>query len=382
MWMLEWVQAMPATPPLPAVREELPNVTTLLAAAAADGHAAEALRLAVSLQNAWGEIALPTGALHSLEQLLTQVAPDDDHAANGHALLACAYQVVGEADAVRRHCAAALARPSSDVGLHANTLSRVARMRWRVDKDAAGARELIERALPLAREGRRPNTEGALLSLAAHLASVVDKDHARAHELSAQSSALWAQSGNRHLINAGRYNAAVHASEAGQHAEVLDEFIALEAEGRELQDWDLASGALEARGTALLRLRRWAESAACQRESLAVAWAGMERLAAVYALWNLPPALARIRRPELAAYAMGCAEAQWRQRFGRFDARDARDLKRVRRFCRCLLGTGATAAAWQRGASAAFGEAVQHILQATETHAVAVAIPAGAKVVR
>jgi predicted ATPase len=363
----DWARRLPATPPLPTVRDELPNLMAAMAAAPADGNAGDALQLVLLLQAAWGEIALPAGVLASLDLLLAAPDLDDSQAAAGHALAATAWQAVGQLDAVRRHMAAALARPCPDPAQRITVLSRLARMRWRVDKDVAGARALIAEAMPLTTVANKPNTEAAMLSLLAHMASLVDRDHAQARALSARSRALWAASGNRHLINAGRYNAVVQMIHAGQPEATLVELDALAEEGRALQDWDLVAGAYEARGTALLALRRWSESVASLRESLAVAWAGMEIQAALYALWNLPPALARMRRGELAALAMGAAEAQWRLRFGAIDARDQRDLRRVRRFARTLLGPQAAQAAWQQGSGLTLGAAVRQILQALAT---------------
>ena len=360
---LGWARALPPTPPLPSVRDEMPNLMAALAAAPADGDADDGLLLVLLLQSSWGEMALPAGVLESLECLLQAPRLNDSRAAGVHALAAAAFQDAGRADDVRRHRDAALARPCDDPAIRAMVLSRMARMTWRVDKDHRRARAMIDEALPLARESGRPNTEGALLSLQGHLATVVDGDPERGKALSEQSLALWARSGNQHLVNNGRYNVAVQTMEAGRAELALPEFDALAIEGRELQDWDLAAGAYEARGTALLALRRWAESANSLRESLHLAWGQLELHAALHALWNIPPALARLRRAELAAETMASAESQWRQRFGAFDRRDRRDLKRVRRFARVLLGAEAAERAWRAGASRPLGDAVRLLLQ-------------------
>jgi predicted ATPase len=362
--LLDWARAMPPTPSLPAVREAMPNLVSAFAHAPADGDADRALELVLLLQSAWGEMAVPAGVLAALDRLLAAPGLDGSLAAGGHALAAIAHQDAGHQEAVRAHREAALARPCPDLAIRAMVLSRMARMTWRVDKDHVRARALIAEALPLAREAGRPNTEGALLSLEGHLATVVDRDPARGKELSARSLALWAQSGNRHLVNNGRYNVAVQTMEAGAPAAAIAEFESLADEGRALQDWDLAAGAYEARGTALLRLRRWRGSAASLREALDLAWRHLELQAALYALWNIPPALARLGQAELAARAMGCAEAQWTQRFGAFDARDRRDLVRLRRFARARLGADAAAAARSAGAALPLGDAVREVLQA------------------
>ena len=359
---LDWARALPATPPLPSVRDEMPNLMAALAAASGDGDADAALTLVLLLQSSWGEMAVPAGVLESLDRLLQTPDLDDSLAAGVHALAAVACQDAGRPDDVRRHREAALARPCADRAIRAMVLSRMARMTWRVDKDHRRARELIEMALPLARAADRPNTEGALLSLQGHLALMVDGDPVRGKELSAASLALWARSGNLHLMNNGRYNVAVQTMEAGAPERALPEFEALAEEGRRLQDWDLAAGAYEARGTALLKLRRWADSAASLHESLRLAWEHLELQAALYALWNIPPALARLGQVELAVQTMACAEAQWQQRYGAFDARDRRDLRRLRRFARVLLGAEAAAEAWRRGARLALGDAVRQVL--------------------
>lgn len=364
--LLAWARALPPTPPLPQVRDELPNVTLVLQHAGADGRADDAARLVLLLQSSWGEMALPGGVLRALDQLLADPALEPGLAAGAHALAGTHAQQAGLADAARQHMARAaecLARaPAPDPAVYVMVLSRLARLHWRLDRDADRARALIDEALPLARAQGRRNTEGSLISLQAHLAAVVDGDPARGAELAAQSLELWRASGNRHLVNAGRFNVATNRMRAGHAADTLPEWDALEHEGRELQDWDLAAGALEGRGTALQQLRRWGESADALRESIRVAWDGLETLALAYALWNLPPALLRLGRATLAAETMGAAEALFRARFGAFDAADARDLRRIRRGCRALLGAAATQAAWQRGAARPLADSVRAVL--------------------
>ncbi|MEO8653471.1 MAG: hypothetical protein ABI409_05045, partial [Ramlibacter sp.] len=366
--LINWARALPETPPLPAVREELPTLTLVLAHAGPDGRADDAARLVLLLQSSWGEIALPGGVLAALDTLLDTAGLDDGLAAGCHALAATRHQEAGRPDDARRHRERALQRLAActapEPAVQVMVLSRAARLCWRLDRDAVRARTLIAQALPITRAAQRPNSEASLLSLEAHLSTMVDHDPVRATALSAQALALWSRSGNQHLINAGRFNLATNRMKAGHFAEVLDEFAALAQEGRALHDWDLAAGALEARGTALQGLRRWAESAADLRESVRLAWDGMETMALAYGLWNLPPALARLDQAELAAETMGTAEALWRARFGALDAADQRDLKRVRRFVCVQLGPDAAAAAWRCGAERPLADAVRRVLGA------------------
>jgi len=361
-WLLDWARALPATPPLPTVREELPNLLQALAHAPADGDGNAALRLVLTLQSSWGEIALPHSGLQVLDTLLASPGLDDSLAAGGHAMAAWCWYDAGQRDAARPHLQAAFDRPCNDPELRVMVLSRGARMHWRLDRDHLRARELIAQALPLAQAVGRANSEASLLSLQAHLCTVIDRDHAQASALSAQALTLWQRSGNRHLINAGRYNVAVAGTQAGRSAEVLDELQSLAVEGLALQDWDLASGAFEARGTALLALRRWDAAVADLHQSLRVGWDGLQMVAVMYALWNVAPILSRRRHAALAAETMGLCEAQWPQRCGGFDPGDRRDLKRIRRFTRVLLGPEAARAAWQRGAGRTLADGVRAVL--------------------
>lgn len=366
--LLAWARQLPETPPLPAVREELPAITQALAQAAADARADDAASLVLLLQSSWGEMALPGGVLAALDSLLAAPALDPTQAAGCHALAGTRHQEGGRPDDARRHRDLALQRlagaTNPDPAVQVMVLGRCARLFWRLDRDHARARALVDEALPVARAHGRVNSEGSLLSLQAVLAGTVDRDPQRATALAEQSLALWRRSGNRHLVNAGRFNVATNRMKSGRHAEVLEEFAELAAEGRELQDWDLAAGALEARGIALLGLRRWAEAEAELQEAVRLAWAGMEPMALVYALWNLAPALARRGRATLAAQTMGAAEALWQQRFGAFDAGDRRDLRRMRRFACVQLGPAAAQSAWAAGAALPLADAVRTALTA------------------
>lgn len=362
-----WARELPATPPLPEVRDELPTLTLVLAQAGADGRADDAARLVLALQSSWGEIALPGGVLEALDRMLDTPGLDDTLAAGCHALAGNRHHEAGRRDDARRHRDLALQRlarcatPEPDVQVM--VLSRCARLYWRMERDTVQARALIAQALPIAQAERLPHSEAALLSLEAHMLRTLNLDPARTEALSERSLALWAASGNRHLLNAGRFNLAAARMQAGHHAEVLDEFADLAREGRDLRDWDLAAASMDTRSTALQGLRRWAESAADSRESVRLAWDGMELQSLAYALWNLPPALARLRRGEEAAEVMGAAEVLWKTRFGELVDSDRRDLRRIRRFARVLIGPQAAQAAWQRGAARPLAETVRRVLQ-------------------
>lgn len=362
--LMQWAQALPATPPLAGLRDELPNLAAAFAAAPGDGAANEALQLFLSLQSSWAEIAIPAGVLDVLDRLLAAPGLDDTLATGAHAVAAWSFHEAGQIEKTRHHAGAALSRACQDDAMRAMVLSRCARIAFRLDRDVTTARALIDEALPLARRTHRPNIEAALLTIQGHMHTIADRDPARGDVLIRRALALWRESGNRHLINAGRYNVAITAMRAGCNAEVLDELRGLAVEGRALEDWDLASGALDALGTALMNLRRWRDAAAAFRESLSIAWDDGQVLSAVMSLWNTAPVLAHLRHAELAARTMGAAQTLWVMRFGTADDHDRRDLRRVRRLVRAQLGATATERAWQAGAALGIADAVRAVLQA------------------
>ena len=363
-WALHWARTMPPTPPLATVRDEMPNLVAVITAASGDGDSDDAVRLVLLLQSSWGEITIPRSALDALDALLAQPALDASLAANGHALAGTFCHASGDRDGARAHLQAALARPAPDPLYRLGTLSRSARLVFRLDSDVARARQLIQQALPLAREHRRPSVEASLLSLEGHITITVDRDLARGRELVAQSAALWQQTGNAHLVNAGRYNLASGLIQNRQAEDGLREMRALADEGLALHDWDMAAGALDACGTALGQLRRWAEAVHAHRQSLQVAWDNAEMLSVIYALWDIPPALAHLRQGRLAAQTMAAAESLWRTRFGPLNTDDQRHLVRMRRLLRRLLSPADARAAWAQGAALPVGDAVRAVLAA------------------
>jgi predicted ATPase len=376
-WLLNWARAMPATPPLATVRAELPNLLGAFTCARDDGDAEAAVRLVLALQSSWGEIAIPSGLLDALSQLVEVAGLDPSLAAGGRAVAAASCFEAGRRDDAMRHALRALPdfagqiapTPAAceaaipDPEIRAMVFSRVARIRWRIERDPVVMRALLAQGMVLARATGRRNTEATILSLEAHLAGVIDRDAERSLSLSRQALALWEQSGNLHLVHAGRFNVAVNLLQAKQYAQAVAGLLPLVDAGREQQDWDLLTGSLDACGTSLLGLRRWSQAEAHLRESLQVAWQTMEMQSVAFALWNISPVLARLRQGTLAAQTMGFAEVFWKQRFGEFDASDLRDLRRVRRFVRCLLGPQKAQAAWQEGAGRGLADAVRAVLE-------------------
>jgi len=93
------------------------------------------------------------------------------------------------------------------------------------------------------------------------------------------------------------------------------------------------------------------------------AWQSMASYDLALGLWNLPRALARLRRPEPALQLMGFAAAFWRERFGELVATDQRHLVRIRRLCARQLSAARVATAWQEGERMQLPQAVALALQ-------------------
>ncbi len=376
-WLLMWARAMPPTPPLATVRAELPNLLGALALAGADGRAEDALRLVLALESSWGEIAIPAGMLDIVSRLLELPVSDPSLVAGAHAIVGWSCFEAGHREDAMRHALAALPdfagqdAPNAaacevaipDPHIRAMVLQRVARIRYRVERKPEAFRALLAQGLVQARAVGQRNAEAAVLSLQAHLAATVDRDDERSLALSQRSLALWEESGNLHLVHAGRFNVATSLIKANKFHLAEAALLPLVKAGRELQDWDLLTGSLDACGTALLGLRRWDEAEAHLRESLQVAWDSLQMQSIAFALWNISPVLARLRQATLAAQTMGFAEVFWKQRFGEVDASDLRDVRRVRRFVRCLLGPQKAQAAWHEGSQRSLAAAVRAVLE-------------------
>jgi predicted ATPase len=79
-WMLEWAEALPSTPSLPALRAELTNLSMALHSALTDGDVSNALRIVLAVGRANDDLVLGPDSLAYLEQAVASVALSfDDH---------------------------------------------------------------------------------------------------------------------------------------------------------------------------------------------------------------------------------------------------------------------------------------------------------------
>ena len=171
---------------------------------------------------------------------------------------------------------------------------------------------------------------------------------------------------NQHAINSGRYNLAVSAQNAGQHAAALRQLGPIVASARELHDWRRLSQSLNVSGNARSGLRAWPEAVADYQECIRVAWKSMASYDLAHGLWNLPRALAHLRRPDTAMRLAAYAALLWRTRFGDLGADDQRYLLRVRRLAARQIDAARIDAAWREGERLSLAQAVALALDSFE----------------
>ena len=104
------------------------------------------------------------------------------------------------------------------------------------------------------------------------------------------------------------------------------------------------------------------------REGARLSWDGLALHELAYVLWNMPRALAHVRRAEQALQMAGFAEAFWLAHFGQLTRADQHDMRRVRRLAARVLGEARHDAArielqWAQGARLALADAVALALQ-------------------
>ncbi len=356
-WWPRWAASFGPTPPLGAVRRELPNVVAALASALVDNAPEDAVHLALALRAAFSEIALPAGGLAHLGAALERLT-DPALASRGHTLMGLLCFEGGEGSAARQHTQRGLALAGDDPALRARALHADASVRWRATRDASGLAQQLDEAAALAEHAADAVVRASIDALRAFIANVAERDFARGEALHRQALARWQQLGNLHVINGGLYNLAICDFNAGRFDQALQRVAGVCATAREHEDWEQLSDALNLQGNTLAALRRWPDAREAYRECLRLAWATMETHALAYGLWNLPTALAHLRQPQAAVRLMSFAAHYWQRHFGPLGASDQPHLRRVRRLTQVQLGAARYDALWAEGAALPLAEAV------------------------
>ncbi|MEO8311951.1 MAG: hypothetical protein ABI520_12315 [Caldimonas sp.] len=354
-WALAWARALPATPPLDALRAEMANLMAALASAVDDRAPEDAVGLLLAMRRCVEDVEWPAeGLLHAQAALL--LCTDPAMRARGSAVLGPMLFTAGQSEAGLRLAEAGLQRELLDDVDRARALHALARVRWRSLRRAEPVLPLIDEAEALVGAGA-PELSARLCALRASVANGL-RDHAAGERLHAQALALWQQLGNQHAINSGRYNLAVCAQNAGRHAASLRQLEPILASARELHDWRRLSQSLNVSGNAHSGLRAWARAVGDYQECIRTAWKSMASFDLAHGLWNLPRALAHLRQPEAAIRLVSYATLLWRTRFGEIGAEDQRYLLRVRRLVARQIGAAAIEAAWHDGERLTLAQAV------------------------
>ncbi|RVT54416.1 hypothetical protein ENE75_06110 [Rubrivivax albus] len=364
--LASWAGTLAPAWPLPRVEQALPLLLSLLAdtSLAADDAEQRTRHLMLAFAPAWQERHPPASALDALDRavdgMATRPQPGQDSAVAAAAtVLATSLDLAAGRGARARELAS---RIDLDALEHAPARAQArllqARVAWRVDADAVGARARLAQARTEAPD--HPATMAALLSLEATLANEADRDPARAadayrmalHWLAAEPRA------HAHARRGLRYNVAITAIYHGNAGTALPDLAALATEARAVGDRHLLSQVLNATGSALDLLGRTADAEQATRAALTEAWATLETENVLYALWNLGPLALAQGDARRAARLMGFADRFWRMHFGALAAQDARDVARTRRRCRLQLGREAGQRAWDEGAALPLASAV------------------------
>ena len=347
-WALQWAAALPTTPPLDALRAQLPNLLAALGSAVEDGAPQDAIQLLLGLRRCLEDVELPAVGLAHLQAALEQCT-DALLRARGHTALGPLLFNAGQADVALRHAELGLQCDALDATQRARALHAVARVRWRSRRRAADVEPLLDEAQRLAGEGDDLELRASLLALRAFVTNAHHRDHVKGEHLHAQALALWERVGNRHAIDSGRYNLAVCAQNTNRNAQALHRIEPIIASARARNDWRRLSQSLNVRGNAHSGLRAWPSAFADYQECIRIAWGSMASFDLAYGLWNLPRALLHLRQPEPALRLAAYAETFWRERFGELSAADQRYLLRVRRLAACLLDKARIDALWREG---------------------------------
>ena len=354
-WALLWAEQLPPTPSLPTLRAEAPNLVAALASAAQDGAGDFTVALLSALRRTLEDVGLPLEGLDAAERSLAACSSAALRA-RGQSLLAPLHYAAGQAQAAL-DLAEAGAQGSAGTADEARAQHALARVRWRSRRRAAEVEPLLDRAEALEAQAPDADLRASLLALRAFVANSAHRDFARGAALHGRALTLWLHGGNQHAINSGRYNLAICAGLARDHARALALLAPVLASARELQDFRRITQSLNVQGEALTGLRRWAEAVASYRECLQVAWAVMAPHDLAYGFWNLPRALAHERQPERAVQLMAFAVRYWRDHMGTPDAGDDRDVLRLRRLARRQLDAPSIQLLWIEGEALTLAQA-------------------------
>jgi predicted ATPase len=366
-WALGWAHGLPPTPPLSALRTEMPNLLAALASAVEDDAPQEAVELLLALRRCLEDVELPAeGLVHA--QVTVERCADPLLQARGRTLLGPLLFTAGQFETATRQAELGLSCVQLDPVQRARALHALARVRWRSRRCAEEVEPLLDEADALLHTVADLGLRASVLALRAFVTNAHHRDHVAGERLHAQALALWEQLGNQHAVNSGRYNLAVCAQNANRHRAALARLEPIIASAQQLQDWRRLSQSLNVRGNAYSGLHEWAMAMADYQACVRTAWDTMCSFDLAYGLWNLPRALAHLRQPEAALRIAAHADVFWRTRFGQLSAQDQRYLQLVRRLVARQIDARRMDPLWHEGVALSTAQAVALTLSLTPTN--------------
>ncbi len=362
-----WAAALGREPDLPAVRTEWPNVLRAFGSAADPAVPAatpeQAIDTVLAARQALVDLPLQPGALTLLRQC-AQAAPRH-RAAAFHALLALHSFHAGLRHEAGAHVLSALAALDRTAPEAAEVLRSTAQVRLRLGEDLGAVQAQLEEALALAQAQGDTDVEAHTLTHLAVVAFRLNRDSAANLALYMRARALWLAHGPRARAVSATTTLAIALGVQHRVEEQLVLLHEARAEAEALGQLRLQAFTMSVTGYALADQKRHAEAAALYRECLQLDWDHGHWREWFYVLWNLPRALAHLREPLAAAQLMGFAEVFYAQRFGVLGREDLPEARRTRRLVAAQLGADATTNAWRDGAALSMAQAMQLALAVT-----------------
>lgn len=357
-WAVAWGDAMPATPPLARLRTEIPNFTTAMASAIADGQPEEAVDIALALQRALEHLPLPSAGLEALDAAVALCA-DAARRASAQVLLGLMCFRSGRSERGRELLQLAVdAAPADRPAVRARALVMRTIVAWGSGERGPQLLAWLDEAQHDALAGGDVALQARVDGVRADVLAYRDHDIARAEQLHARALAVWRAHGDELAILRSRFSAGQVAFMAKRFDETGQLMGLLAADAQRLHSGLIRAQCLNVRGACHIGLRRWADASRDIGESLQVAAQALDHWNAALAIWTLLQPLAHAGQPEAAQRLAGFISEFWTQRFGPLFPAYQSHLRRCRRLATVTVGRQAATAAFAAGQVMTLAEAV------------------------
>ncbi len=346
---------------------DVPNLHEALRSSLEDGQPLQTLELALATESHWERRGVPPevrslwlGALDAVR------GGTPSHAARVQAarcLFARRLYEAGDPASALILADEAVAAAAGDARLLAPALAVQLRLRWksRVRGDE-GLSDALQRALVLTEDGADPHTRAELLNLLGEVMVLGRHDAEAALPFYDQALALFESLGEARQAWDVRMGQGICAQVQRRFDDAVAMHTQVAQAAERLDDQLLLIDAYNNLGVACNHARRWDDAVRHGRMQLRLATRQYSRYMQVMALWNLARALARSRRPEVAATALAASCHDWLAHFGSLTAGDLRYVAKVRRLVQRQLGPAQTAALWAAAEQMALADAAKAVL--------------------